>query len=87
MRVTCPLSRIKWTRKMAMRPVIQWFALTVALHVPLALAQSNLGELLDAGAQPLSVEDFRVGRSAAWDPGARVSRSSIWQTGAYTVSA
>ena len=50
---------------MAMRPVIQWFAFTVALHVPLALAQSNLGELLDAGAQPLSVEDFRrdlVGR-------------------------
>jgi len=35
------------------------FAFTTMLHVPLAVAQSNLGELLDAGAKNLSPEEFR----------------------------
>jgi hypothetical protein len=45
---------------MAMRSLAKWpTGLAVALSAPLAVAQSNLGDLLDAGGKRLSAEDFK----------------------------
>jgi hypothetical protein len=40
-------------------PFVPWLTFAALLHVPLAVAQSNLGELLDAGAKKLSPEEFK----------------------------
>ena len=47
----CEKSVPKYTRLL--------LAFTLLLWIPLAIAQSNLGELLDAGAKKLTPEEFR----------------------------
>ena len=41
------------------RPVMLLIGLALSLWAPLAVAQNNLGELLDAGAKILSPDDFK----------------------------
>jgi hypothetical protein len=53
------MSRYFSRAKVAPLPTKLSLALAVLLWVPLAVAQNNLGELLDAGAKKLTPEEFR----------------------------
>src|SRR3984893_5536831 len=53
------MPRIAHEENAVLLPTLLPLAFTVLLWAPLAFAQSNLGELLDAGAKKLSVEEFK----------------------------
>ena len=53
------MSRLFYEEKAVPLPTKLLLGLALLLLVPFAVAQSNLGELLEAGARKLSAEDFR----------------------------
>jgi hypothetical protein len=53
------MSRIFCQEKVVSKSTVLPVGFALVLWVPLAAAQSNLGELLDAGAKMLSAEEFR----------------------------
>jgi hypothetical protein len=53
------MSRIFCQEKAVPLPTMLPLAFALLLWAPLAVGQSNLGELLDAGAKKLSVEEFK----------------------------
>jgi hypothetical protein len=53
------LSRLSSCATSVPKPTRVLLGITILLWVPIAVAQSNLGELLDAGAKKLSPEEFR----------------------------
>jgi hypothetical protein len=58
MPMRAPISRPLW-EKAAPRPPRLLFGFVLLLSVSLAMAQNNLGELLDTGAKVLSAEEFK----------------------------
>ena len=59
MRTEYPSNRSESTHGRRVPPVWLWLGFVAMLHGSLAVAQNNLGELLDAGAKKLSPEEFR----------------------------
>ena len=53
------MSRLFYEEKAVPTPTKLLLGLALLLLVPFAVAQNNLGELLDAGARKLSAEEFR----------------------------
>jgi hypothetical protein len=53
------MSRIFCQEKAVPLPTMSPLAFALLLWAPLAMAQNNIGELLDAGAKKLSIEEFK----------------------------